>query len=310
MSSARRKTVRQLRQEKFEAARAVESKSHKPTVTVTEDDAKKVSASFVTVVRDQNGRGPGLKSRKNFSAGELVALYARSEFTEEKITKAQWLHSVDVGEAMFVGLSGGGLASFINDVCSPDTIKLLNTCHTVAQVREWAHKYDVEMASLAPIANINFIRMESGAYAFAPVDIKEGTDLYTMYGSEWWIERSAMEETNSAQTRLAMVCWLLSEGFFPAVGWVHGLWGVYYNKIGGHEVTAGTMLNYRMPDKSTFSPDTLEEVHGQWLRVLGFEGDTTSAFAKWLEECALVDVGSARKKKKKKAKKITSTRPE
>lgn len=308
--AGKKKTIEEYKQDKIKAV-AQMILAMPRTVVATEEDAAACAASTLAIemVRDQGGRGAGLKAKKDFKGGQLVALFARTPYEEENITNEQFCHSVEVGEEFFVGTApGGGMACLINDVCSPKTIEDLNTCEGVASVQRWAQKYADEMKQLVHSANINFIRMRSGTYAFAVVDIKAGTDLLTMYSAEWWIDRAALLETNSFRVRLSMVCWLLQEGFFPVLGWIRSLWGVRYNKIGS-ERAAGMLINYwidrRGEMKEVSSESESDALQSEWLRHLGFDlSHSKNPSEVWSAECDRVD--TPRSKKKKKAKKNKS----
>src|SRR5436189_2515960 len=81
-------------------------------------------------VKDQSGRGRGLKTTREFKRDERVALYSSNRKKIDKPSEKDWrymLASKDDNYAYTYGEKSGP-AIFINDACSPETITNLTKC--------------------------------------------------------------------------------------------------------------------------------------------------------------------------------------
>jgi hypothetical protein len=254
----------------------------------------KLPSGNITVVKQQEGRGIGLKAGKEFETKELITIYASSPWKGGKMSIEEYTRcfydSTDPNETMFISdRMRGECGGFVNDGCSAKTIRSLSKCSFMSEITRWIERYSAETSQTA---NTEFVRIDNSVFVRALKTIKQGEDLFVKYGPIYWIDLASLDTNLLPITRAVMVCYVLFQGgtSLPIIANIHGIGGIWNSFVDPPVMRIQHGSGYDPSILQSLSQDeqhkVSDEIHSNLLSVLGFVNK--KGLRDWLDICESV----------------------
>lgn len=263
----------------------------------------------IELVKDQGGRGMGLRATRDINADEVICRYSARFFPTEtpRPESAEVSHQYNVsGGRYYRGTDPGDWGSFVNDAQDPAIIQELEKCKTIADCSRWESRMLTNVLEIGalPISErkTNCYKAEifgnkKGLWTVALRAIRKGEDVLTMYGPDYWIGLVSLRESAPPEARMACVAWALWRMEYPTLGIEKKIECVSFPITDPNGKIAIATMHLAGTDKAKViatlqSPSLRNGIARQWLRAVGFssaesgpESDVGRENDLWMEKC-------------------------